>query len=243
MWAARERERPTGLSRGWGAGETEWKQVPAASGASEQSYRWERRPEALSPSSFPSPGDAAASPSARTRFCGLVSSQMFGAWEQRSVQDGALSARGRGGWADGRVREGSASGGLLPRGWEGRRSARLRRPRAAAAVLRRRPAAAGAPSSSPAPGRHARASPALGLVPPGRFTQASLRAAASWVAPVLPPRGRRLGPPRSGRCGHPHTASWARTASALLRLRRAVDLSCRVLRLLGAHVLRLVLIF
>lgn len=74
----------------------------------------------------------------------------------------------------------------------------MRRPRAAAAVLRRRPAAAGAPSSSPAPGRHARASPALGLVPPGPFAQASLWAAASWVAPVLPPRGRRLGPPRSG---------------------------------------------
>lgn len=36
VWAARERERPTGLSRGWGAGETEWKQVPAAPGASEQ---------------------------------------------------------------------------------------------------------------------------------------------------------------------------------------------------------------
>lgn len=86
VWAARGRERPTGLSRGWGAGETEWKQVPAAPDASEQSYRWERRPEALSPSSFPSPGDAAASPSARTRFCGLVSSQVFGAWEQRSVR-------------------------------------------------------------------------------------------------------------------------------------------------------------
>lgn len=54
--------------------------------APRSSYRWERRPEALSPSSFPSPGDAAASPSARTRFCGLVSSQVFGAWEQRSVR-------------------------------------------------------------------------------------------------------------------------------------------------------------